>query len=641
MVILVRKLNNKGFAISTVIYGLSIMGILLIAMLMSEMATIRSNTKQLSKSIEEDLNNYSRTSTTFKANSITPEAQEFYVPEGQAGWYRIELWGAQGGANGGYGAYTAGVIELNEGDTLYFYVGKHSDTSGSGQETDVRLNGDGGYSDENAANTRIMVAAGGGQHEDAFGGTLYGGSTSMKSLGGYINSEGSPENPKDYSLLPVTTTTKEDEKPNPTNGTLIGYPKDFALSTLAQPAVGTTNKGIRGSSGGGDGYYPSSSPNIGGISFISGYAGCRAKNMNGQVTNSPTYTHYKSVFNESTGTWETTGTGKLWYFVDGIMIAGTNKGDGLAKIERVAIKDEEHKTLTRNNTKFNGVRTINTCVTPSSQATKTTVVAITKGVAETKTENGGCVSLTLSSQKDVDEIAVFHTPVGKDYKDLYISVNGYATYIFQNSLTTDYSETETVTGIRATAYQYDYEDQLPPKGNYYILPVLSENKVITAAETAEEDVNKIGIDYLKGSSNQKWSIERITNTKLSPGYISNNANTYEYKITELSRYKSLEIYEDENKLGNSITTAKFNSYARNEPQIWKIIPDRNGTYKIQAAIKTYDGSDSSGNIIPQTNPNVENYDKLFIGAKGKEDRVDKKNDTPRFKLIPIDYSSSK
>ena len=48
-----KRLNNKGFAISTIIYGLSIMGILLVAMIMAEMATIRSNTRQMSKSIEE------------------------------------------------------------------------------------------------------------------------------------------------------------------------------------------------------------------------------------------------------------------------------------------------------------------------------------------------------------------------------------------------------------------------------------------------------------------------------------------------------------------------------------------------------------------------------------------------------------
>ena len=55
------KLNNKGFAISTVIYGLSIMGILLIAIVMATMAATRSNSRQWAKSIEDELNRFSKT----------------------------------------------------------------------------------------------------------------------------------------------------------------------------------------------------------------------------------------------------------------------------------------------------------------------------------------------------------------------------------------------------------------------------------------------------------------------------------------------------------------------------------------------------------------------------------------------------
>jgi len=120
-----KRMNNKGFAISTVIYGLSIMSILIVSILMGTMSSTRSNSRKLSKTIEEELNRYSKTDTSFKASTAsTPEAQEYIVPTGQSGWYRIELWGAQGGNNGGLGAYTSGIIKLNEGDILYFYVGK-------------------------------------------------------------------------------------------------------------------------------------------------------------------------------------------------------------------------------------------------------------------------------------------------------------------------------------------------------------------------------------------------------------------------------------------------------------------------------------------------------------------------------------
>ena len=62
----------------------------------------------------------------------TNDYQEFTAPE--TGTYKIQAWGAQGGASrednvistvrpGGYGAYTAGLIELKKGQKLYVYVG--------------------------------------------------------------------------------------------------------------------------------------------------------------------------------------------------------------------------------------------------------------------------------------------------------------------------------------------------------------------------------------------------------------------------------------------------------------------------------------------------------------------------------------
>ena len=92
-----KKLNNKGFAISTLIYGLMLVAFVVVALLMSIMSTNRKNTSTLIKKIEEELNRYSQTATEITS---TDGAQEFIVPYGQAGWYKIELWGA--------GAYTPG-----------------------------------------------------------------------------------------------------------------------------------------------------------------------------------------------------------------------------------------------------------------------------------------------------------------------------------------------------------------------------------------------------------------------------------------------------------------------------------------------------------------------------------------------------
>ena len=112
------KGNNKGFAITTVLYGLSILSILLIGILMSIMSNIRSNSRDIVKSVENDLNRVSKAESVLSSveQSGTPTSQEYMIAEGQDGFYKIELWGAQGGTNGGYGAYTSGIIYLKEGD---------------------------------------------------------------------------------------------------------------------------------------------------------------------------------------------------------------------------------------------------------------------------------------------------------------------------------------------------------------------------------------------------------------------------------------------------------------------------------------------------------------------------------------------
>ena len=194
-----KKLNNKGFAITTVIYGLAILGILLMALLMSTMSQSRSNNNDITRSIEDELNRFSQTETFFMGylgEDNLPIPQEYIVPEGQSGWYRIELWGTQGGTAGGLGAYTSGIIKLTEGDTLYFYVGKQRENEG-GTETDVRII-KGGYNEPSSYQTRIMVAAGGGEKTEANGGTLYGYCPTMNSNGGEVDAESEV---KTYGIL--------------------------------------------------------------------------------------------------------------------------------------------------------------------------------------------------------------------------------------------------------------------------------------------------------------------------------------------------------------------------------------------------------------------------------------------------------
>ena len=409
-----KKLNNKGFAISTLIYGLSIMGIMIVAILMATMAQTRSNNTSLAKAIEDDLNRFSKTDITFQPTGNSMTAQQYIVPS--SGWYKIELWGAQGGNTGGKGAYTGGVIELTEGDVLFFYVGKKRANVG-GYASAVRVV-EGGYTDFTSYETSIMVAAGGGANANASGGTLIGYGNKMISYGGFINSQG---NNKNYDLLGTSSAG------NNTNGTLVGFCSDYTESTATVPRVnvapapGGVNKG-------GDGYFASNSGDSGGSSFIAGYAGCLGYKK-GVVTSNSRLEYYEHKYTESDGQQTSEyGNDRLdYYFVDGMMLAGVNEGDGFARIERVKERESADTKLIRKNTKLNNVKCIRSC-NASGTTWKKILVSVNKGTTIERSgtslqASGNCRIADLGAIYNIDELAIFHGASGQDYKQDRISVS--------------------------------------------------------------------------------------------------------------------------------------------------------------------------------------------------------------------------
>ncbi len=615
-----KKLNNKGFAITTLIYGLAILGILLMTLLMSTMSQARSNNTEIVRSIEDELNNFSQTESFFMGKvdeNDLPLAQEYIVPDGETGWYRIELWGTQGGESGGLGAYTSGVIRLTEGDKLYFYVGKQ-EVGRQGAETDVRIVS-GNYNSYASYQTRIMVAAGGGIGEDADGGTLYGYTSTMKSLGGEVDAENAT---KSYGIIST-------ESLEYSNGTLVGYPKNYARSTLTQTEV----TGLNLPGNGGDGYYSSNDQTVGGVSFISGYAGSKAI-INGAVSNQPTYDYVPFTYNEVTDEYHfEPGASPIRYaFLNGTMMPGVQKGDGKAKIERLMNTNEDTIDLPRKNTKLDQVRYIKDCLNEDKTTTfsaiiKTNNISDNPDVAYGKsiTSTGNCKIVDLGAIYSLEEIAVWHD--GNDGHDLlnhqiqvskdntnWINIKGI-------SPNTPLSETETVTGIHISAYQNDAMSELPTKGEYYIIPVLSENKAMTAKESSETDSNAITIERINGLKTQRWAIELLSNS---------DPTIKEYKIIELARNKALNIMEDENLPHNRLAASSyFNSYRTSRPQIWKVTPAGNGTYYITTAQASRNAITPSGNILPQTNQKISDFtNQLIIGRNNAS--------TERFKLIILE-----
>ena len=127
---------------------------------------------------------------------LKADGTEYYTVHFPSGSYRLELWGASGGASlsgrtniGGCGGYTTGIIDFASEKTLYFYLGTAGENSsgkipgaggynggasgatddynddccsgGSGGASDIRYT-PGVFSLSSSLNSRIMVAGGGG-----------------------------------------------------------------------------------------------------------------------------------------------------------------------------------------------------------------------------------------------------------------------------------------------------------------------------------------------------------------------------------------------------------------------------------------------------------------------------------------------
>lgn len=303
----------------------------------------------------------------------TGSVQKFSVTK--SGYYKIELWGASGCFNNpnivydsvGRGAYTSGIIELQQGETLYIYVGTSGqygyfsfNGGGSGEApgggaTDIRLI-DGDWNQFNSLKSRIMVAGGGGggiysQNPDGF---LKDTKGDAGGLEGYHSSYvfNSSELISHFGGYGATQTSG-----GKSGSTQYGHPLyqdqiDLSLmdGKFGSGGVGKVSDGRCISSGGGGGYYGgghgihsgnSWSGGGGGSSFISGYEGCDA------ISESSTEDHIIHTGHANHYSGKT--------FINGVMIDGNslmpnprgegkitgNIGNGYAKITYINEKNTE------------------------------------------------------------------------------------------------------------------------------------------------------------------------------------------------------------------------------------------------------------------------------------------------------------
>lgn len=544
-----KRLNNKGFAISTVVYGLSIMGVLIVMIVMRSMASNRTNQKAISESIENELNKLSKSEIAFQA--LTPSVsgnsqQRFVVPDGASGWYKIQLWGAQG-ANGagGLGAYTSGVIHLNAGDNLFIHVG--NTTADGGEESDVRLV-DGAYDDFNSYETRIMVAAGGGRDANAHGGTIKGYQNGRSTTGLSIALSGSK-----YSLV--------------SGDLLLGK----TTGTVNEVTESIANSSPKGTNGGGDGYFHSNLSSVGGVSYISGYGGktinYKANTLN---DNDLIFKYFKKNFDDTNGTWNYEASGTDYVFLDGVMKPGVKMGTGQAKIELVqATAEGETTTLTRRNQVLNNKRYVMVCKDSAastfansgwshrlvvSYGNGTNAFEGTKTFTDGTKVDGRCKRYDLGGKKNINQITLMWNENEDARYSFKVSESSTAASAFQPVRTAadGIFETMTASGITVSAFQPNYVSSLPSKGNYIIQPITQESKVMVA------DGTNVSFGYLLDNAIERWSIEK------------NSDGTY--KITNLSEYKDL---------GTDGTKAVLS----NTPANWTITAVGDGTFTISTGGK--------------------------------------------------------
>lgn len=618
-----KRLNNHGFAISTLLYGLMIMSLLVILALISNLGTNRKNTTTLVDKIEDELNRLSLSDTEgeYTGGEIDDNGREYITPS--SGWYKIELWGAAGGGtNGGRGAYVSGVMHLELGDFLYFYVGEKGDKNatfngggaGSGSNyagggaTDVRLIS-GTWNEEESLESRIMVAGGGGGGSSVNGG---GGGT-------LVGGDGSTANNSD-----PTKAIGGTQSAGGNHGT--GSKSSGTSGSFGIGGTGGTNL-----SGGGGGYYgggASGSANnylgsgAGGSSFIVGYAGARAR-TNGTVQKTPnrTYTIHRGKYEEpvydSEGNLisESSGEAILESYTptiyNGLMIPGVNDGAGKFKITKVSDNDINNPPRKESNQKLKQVQYIQDCVdgynnqttgywleiqaiqngqnvalgksVAGSGGTLKNLNVITDGIMDSPTLVGEisgsgtkCVQIDLGSKMDLDEIVVWHqyTENGTswNFKNHTLSVSSdKSTWQTIRAKSSDTNaagvlgEAETSNGIRFNTFHADVLGEIL-EGNYYILSANSDNLALTS--TKESDNTFAKMDYFTGEKAQIWHVYKQQDT---------SGNTH-YRIIDNSTNLALEVSDDTADAGVMIDLYENN--INNTAQNWNISPLGTGYYII-------------------------------------------------------------
>ncbi len=529
-----KRMNNRGFAISSLLYGLLLVAFLVVAVLMSVMAANRKNTSTLINKIEEDLNRHSVTVTEFE---YTGDVQEFVVPHGKQGWYKIELWGAAGAGEIGdttqnRGSYTSGIVYLEANTHLYIYVGGtgvsgsraynqiYSTVNGGGGATDVRTVSGGANAEDVTSMETIIMLAGGGAKGGNYRDSAYNGGTNAGDS--FISGYGGQ---RIEQMRPVI------------NGVMMhavnGGSGKAMIELVSQnpPTVYPTKK-------------------VTTLNNISRIRDCIKVANLGSPQN---------------------GGKELWSEVQAI--SEVNYNTHLNNVARKA---------------FGGVTTLGDssneiidAATGENPLTNTSMGAIdyttTLGGTTVLYSGGYCITSKFTQAQNVEEISFFHKLVGgTSITEEEISVYRNGSWQVIRRYGNGTIVPETYEGVRISSRQIGSGAVPDGTGNYYLESANGPGRLATAT-TSNDNRNITQLLFNEGSKKRKWTI-----SKLGDGT---------YKIIEAEDFFSLQPSQtDSTGLAESgITVSTISPYTDEVWQKWNIVTDMSGYYQIQYTIPNDQG----------------------------------------------------
>ena len=561
-------MNNKGFAVTALIYGLAILVLLLIVIIMATLSSMRSNIKDMSSQVEKELLSLSTSNMEYTSSEVGHNV--FTTTSSGEGFYRVEVWSPpkyDASGKNPTGTYVSGVIRLEENQKIYIYRGRVDSISKDATYiTSIKPGEDNQYYDgfyDESFNMDKMIL-----YADDTVGKLIGGTNDESRQLSYdyktrYNNDG-------YYMLRYRFINTKVIKNIPYNDKIIGSRGKVVIRKLL----------------------PGTNPTI-----------IDTKNTN--------YWGIQGLIIDVTeGSYDSNSPCKVYMTHDGLTSCFdigydvNNKENAISSYYTAACK--------------NG---------PSS--------------ISFPYQTGTDVSYYVSRVDDLSLIC----PENNQNVNYEIYINGgnhkknatshkYYTTIYNGKYSHHGGE-----GIKMTPYQPDSIVDKIDSGNFYLLNFETE----TFALTASTDGNSVSMTGFAGLNTQKWEISKVKNFDLTTNSFTNEKYNYfeaspgsniidkTFKIIELSTFKALDIRLDENIEGHEISAQyTFNPLSHNEPQIWRLIPNQDGSYSIKTIVKPNSGDENVGYVTYDTNSG-----EVYISTM----KDGKLNDNQKFTLYLYDYNT--